>query len=59
MAAGGLIGHGFVEGTRRLMQPRNYSAGIYQAWLANFMPFKRTVLVLVVLGALGPEGKGS
>jgi hypothetical protein len=54
-----LIGHGFVEGTRRLMQPRNYSAGIYQAWLANFMPFKRTVLVLVVLGALGPEGKGS
>jgi MFS family permease len=37
----------------------------YQAWLANFMPFKYTVLVLVVLGALlvfigaawGPETK--
>jgi len=37
----------------------------YQAWLANFMPFKYTVLVLVVVGALlvfigaawGPETK--
>ena len=37
----------------------------YQAWLANFMPFKYTVLVLVVIGALlifvgaawGPETK--